>query len=404
MTCVAVHGTLVLAGAFDGSLRLWDVAGAGDAYVASARALLPCAHDYSSSACRVAFSPDGRRAASASSAGAVSLWDVCDAAGAASPPVRPLKTTWSNRDSVCGLCFAADGCSLLVACASGLLREWSFGLVDSILSDGRPCAGARGTMRAVCFHPRDPRQMLAGGQDGLLMLIEAPSGSAVCSVATARIQPSPALSTPPRGGADAAKAADLPLVALCFAGEGDGVALAVRWDGALVIVGRGGGGWLPCGGGTRLPTCCWQRHQAHASAVFGCAFSPTSRSVVSAGEDGLLRSLDVSNGGGGAYVVAPAAAHRSSLCFCALSPGGTAIGCRRRCRWIGPHPPHKLGRAAGDSNGRTHVRGVLRRVLQGEGGAARGDARHGLERRHARPVGHQRGVRPGVGRRRARGA
>ena len=306
--CVAVHGTLVLAGAVDGSLRMWDVAG-GDVQLASMRTLL--CNDFSVACCHVAFSPDGCRAASANSRGSLRLWDIWDATGAASPSIEPLKDTWSDADEVCGLCFASDGCSLLVASASGMLHEWYFNS-EFPLGKGRPCAGIMRGSDPVCFHPR---WLLAAGRGSLLTLVDAPTGAAVCCVATA---------APWGAGKDDKKAHDGLIVALCFVGDDDAGALAVRRDGALVVVGRGNGGWTPCGGGAVAPTCSWQRHQAHASAAFGCAFSPSGRSVVSAGEDGLLRSLAVSGRGGNTFVVASAEAPRR-LCFCARSPSGSAM-------------------------------------------------------------------------------
>ena len=101
----------------------------------------------------VAFSPDGKILAMASSLGNVQLWDV-----ASGRPTQPLK---GHSSLVHAVAFSPDGLTLASGSSDQTVRLWN---VESRreLMQLDPGTVARGEVRSLAFSP-DGKQLLAGG-------------------------------------------------------------------------------------------------------------------------------------------------------------------------------------------------------------------------------------------------
>jgi WD40 repeat protein len=139
---------------WDRTVRLWD-ADSGEP--------LGCLTGHESIVRCVAFSPDCRRLASASADRTVRLWD----AGSG----EPLGCLTGHEGAVLGVAFAPDGRRLASAASDGTVRLWDAG-------SGEPLAclrGHEGWVGAVAFSP-DGRRLASAWADRTVRLWDVESG------------------------------------------------------------------------------------------------------------------------------------------------------------------------------------------------------------------------------------
>src|SRR5262245_7424576 len=110
-------------------------------------------------ACFFAFSPDGKKLATAAPDGTVRIWDVTTGKEMRAFQTWPHKGSYSPSSSI--LTFSPDGKSLALGCFDTTVRIWEVSTGTEIR-----CYRSWGTVTAVAFSP-DGRS-LAFGADGKL--------------------------------------------------------------------------------------------------------------------------------------------------------------------------------------------------------------------------------------------
>jgi WD40 repeat protein len=251
IACAALSpdGKLLATGGFDKTIRLWDLAAGQEIAVLTGHEnVVRC----------LAFAPDGRTLASASTDKTVRLWDV------ASRKEKAVLTRFEV--GAAGVAFSPDG-KLLALCASddsnfrapGGIKIWD--LAANREREG--FAGAKVSALAVAFSP-----------DGKLLASASPTSPAVnvwdvkSGKLVTKIQDSAAVRH-----------------------------LAFSPDGKLLATGHGRTARRGDGSVQIWDTTTWQEVafcQAHRSLTVSVAFTPDSRTLVTAGMDGTARLWDLS--------------------------------------------------------------------------------------------------------------
>ena len=141
-------GRRLASAGYDGTVRLWDPATGAQVAALSGHASWVRA---------VAFSPDGRRLASASHDGTVRLWDPATGA--------QLAALTGHRDTVTAVAFSPDGRRLASAGYDRTVRLWdpATGAQQAALT------GHHGRVYAVAFSP-DGRRLASASHDGTVRL------------------------------------------------------------------------------------------------------------------------------------------------------------------------------------------------------------------------------------------
>jgi WD40 repeat protein len=98
----------------------------------------------------VAFSPDGKRLATANRDGTARLWETASG--------KPLGPPLSHGNQVVAVAVAADGNTVLTGCRDGKARLWD-GTAGKLLGEPLEHAGA---ITAVAFSPDDQTLLTAG--------------------------------------------------------------------------------------------------------------------------------------------------------------------------------------------------------------------------------------------------
>jgi mono/diheme cytochrome c family protein len=195
----------------------------------------------------VAFSPDGRRAASAGEDHDVLLWELSDR--------RLLLRLQGHTDEVLAVAFSPDGKRLASAGRDKSVRLWD-------VESGRQLHNLRGhtdTVRAVAWAP-DGRILVSGGEDRVLRLWNTDSAKEVGCLS---------------------------------AHAGAVLAIAISPDGRLMLSGAEDRALRLWDLSAKGPPVVWR---GHTGAVRSVAFAPDGKHAVSGSSDGTARLWEVPRG------------------------------------------------------------------------------------------------------------
>ncbi|MCM9078176.1 helix-turn-helix domain-containing protein [Streptomyces spororaveus] len=254
------RGALLATAGFDTSVVLWDLRGA-------ALTSRPFTEIWDA-----AYSPDGKRLATAEADHAVRLWDVAER--------RVLAVFEGHTETVFSVAFSPDGRTLASAGSDGTIRLWDTG------AGGEPAVltGQGGTVFAVAFSP-DGRTLASAGSDGAVRLWDVAGRRPLAILA---------------GHTDFANDVVFSPDGRTLASAGDDLAVRL-WD----VAGR-------------RPLAVLTGHRG---AVRGVAFSPDGRTLASSGNDGTVRLWDAR----GHRFQAALAGHTGSARGIAFSPDGRTL-------------------------------------------------------------------------------
>ena len=154
-------GKLLVTGADDGSVRLYDVSDPAHSRLLAERQVS------GSPVYTVAFAPDGATVAAASTDNLVRLWHV---AGGASPTLIPAGQPLGGMASYAiGLAFSPDSKLLAVGSADKTVHLWNVSNPGQPVALGQPLTGPSGYVWAAAFSP-DGKTLAVGVTDGTVWL------------------------------------------------------------------------------------------------------------------------------------------------------------------------------------------------------------------------------------------
>ena len=262
-------GRRLASAGLDGAVRLWDPATGAE---------LAALTGHTGAVATVAFSPDGRRLASAGLDGAVRLWDPATGA--------ELAALTGHTGAVATVAFSPDGRRLASAGDDGAVRLWD----PATGAELAALTGHADRVDAVAFSP-DGRRLASAGRDRTVRLWDPATGAAQATL-TGHAGPS--------GHAG-------PVAAVAFSPDGRRLASA-SWDRTVRL-------WDPATGAELAALT------GHTGAVAAVAFSPDGRRLASAGADGAVRLWDPATGAAQATLTG----HDGPVAAVAFSPDGRRL-------------------------------------------------------------------------------
>ncbi|MGH3692672.1 MAG: TIR domain-containing protein [Pseudonocardiaceae bacterium] len=156
----APDGRTLASASTDRTIRLWDVTDRD-----RARQLGQPLTSHTGTVWAVAFTPDGRTLASASTDRTIRLWDVTDR----DRPRQLGQPLTGHTSWVRGVAFAPDGRTLASASDDGTVRLWDVTDRDRARQLGQPLTGHTNEVLGVTFTP-DGRTLASTSDDGTIRL------------------------------------------------------------------------------------------------------------------------------------------------------------------------------------------------------------------------------------------
>ncbi|MBM3737284.1 MAG: TIR domain-containing protein [Acidobacteria bacterium] len=256
-------GKRLASASLDNTLRIWDPSNARS---------LASLHGHSASVSSCAWAPDGKRLASASLDNTLRIWDPSNA--------RSLTSLKGHSDSVWSCAWAPDGTRLASASDDNTLRLWD-------PSNGRPLASLHGHSASVssCAWAPDGTRLASASADNTLRIWDPSSGRSLASL---------------HGHSDSVRSC-------AWAPDGKRLASA-SYDKTLRI-------WDPSNGRSLASL------HGHSDSVRSCAWAPDGKRLASASYDKTLRIWDPSN----ARSLASLQGHSDSVWSCAWAPDGKRL-------------------------------------------------------------------------------
>jgi WD40 repeat protein len=263
----------------------------------------------------VAFSPDGRRIATAHREGIVTLWD--------SGGGDTIRIYWGHTSEVLSVAYAPDGRRIASAGADGTVRLWE-------AETGRELAtfrGHRGNVSCVRFHP-DGTRLASAGADLTVKFWEPSSGKDTLTLTgyrgwAFRVVFSPDSRRVISGGFGVVQENDAATgepVATIGPFRGGGVqGLALSPDGRRIATSaefRPDFELWDAATGRRLATL-----RGHTDRVRGVAFAPDGRRIASASQDKTVKIWDAATG----QEIRTLRGHAAGVFSVAFSPDGARL-------------------------------------------------------------------------------